>query len=569
MAIRASVSISEEETITVGNIDYLLIRSSQTSLDFNDPRDGELKLSVVYITEPSDTISKSALQEFRSSILDRDDVFQSAFLANIIFYGAKQEDVEIEPDALNELRAWKTQNWSFVQGTSDSKVAPGPYVLLRGGGIDARVAVPSRCYFNPTKDRPLEGARITVKDNIDVAGHKSTLCNRAWEDLYPPAEKHAACLQTIIDAGAIIVGKVKLQAMIMREEPLECVEYSAPFNPRGDGYQVPSGSSHASAASVASYEWLDYSFGSDTNGSGRKPAHYNGCFSIRPTTGITDTAGVIGQFDKFDMPVFFGRDITKFTNFISVWYGDSQMLKAPSKAPVKILYPTDYLPTPNEAQTSVIHEFVIGLEKAFGVERTKISLADEWAKDLPDGEDNADLAEYLELVGPYPYYHDSYAATEPFRKGYYDKHGKPPFVHRDISKDITIEQRDYYWKRSETYRKWLCEKVLVADSTVTTIMVFPIEVGEPNYRDTVPAPFAPLSGYASLNMSPIARAPEVTAIAGQITYESIVTKREEPYPIGVSVIGAPGTDLILVDLVRKGMESAGIPTQVKTGASVY
>ena len=31
----------------------------------------------------------------------------------------------------------------------------------------------------------------------------------------------------------------------------------------------------------------------------------------------------------------------------------------------------------------------------------------------------------------------------------------------------------------------------------------------------------------------------------------------------------PGTDLILVDLVRKGMESAGIPTQVKTGASVY
>ena len=137
-------------------------------------------------------------------------------------------------------------------------------ILDAQGGIDARVAVPSRCYFNPTKDRPLEGARITVKDNIDVAGHKSTLCNRAWEDLYPPAEKHAACLQTIIDAGAIIVGKVKLQAMIMREEPLECVEYSAPFNPRGDGYQVPSGSSHASAASVASYEWLDYSFGSDS-----------------------------------------------------------------------------------------------------------------------------------------------------------------------------------------------------------------------------------------------------------------------------------------------------------------
>lgn len=32
------------------------------------------------------------------------------------------------------------------------------------------------------------------------------------------------------------------------------------------------------------------------NGSGRKPASYNGCFSIRPSTGIMNTDGVIGQF---------------------------------------------------------------------------------------------------------------------------------------------------------------------------------------------------------------------------------------------------------------------------------
>ena len=68
----------------------------------------------------------------------------------------------------------------------------------------------------------------------------------------------------MIDAGAIIVGKVKLQALDMREEPFGCVEFSAPINPRGDGHQGSSGSSHASAASVASYEWLDYSFGSDS-----------------------------------------------------------------------------------------------------------------------------------------------------------------------------------------------------------------------------------------------------------------------------------------------------------------
>lgn len=32
--------------------------------------------------------------------------------------------------------------------------------------------------------------------------------------------------KTPTDAGAVIVGKVKLEAMIMREEPLECVEFS-------------------------------------------------------------------------------------------------------------------------------------------------------------------------------------------------------------------------------------------------------------------------------------------------------------------------------------------------------
>jgi Asp-tRNA(Asn)/Glu-tRNA(Gln) amidotransferase A subunit family amidase len=104
-----------------------------------------------------------------------------------------------------------------------------------------------------------------VKDNIDIAGHKTTLCNRAWERLYPARTKHAVCVQVPIDARAIIVGKTKLQAMIMREEPKDAVEFSSPFNPRGDGYRVPSGSSNGSAAGIGSYPWLDFSLGSDSS----------------------------------------------------------------------------------------------------------------------------------------------------------------------------------------------------------------------------------------------------------------------------------------------------------------
>lgn len=103
-----------------------------------------------------------------------------------------------------------------------------------------------------------------MKDNVDIAGHKTTLCNRAWRNLYPPKSKNAACIERLLDAGAVIVSKVKLQAMIMREEPMECIEFEAPFNPRADGFQVPSGSSHASAAGISSYDWLDFSIGSDS-----------------------------------------------------------------------------------------------------------------------------------------------------------------------------------------------------------------------------------------------------------------------------------------------------------------
>jgi len=110
------------------------------------------------------------------------------------------------------------------------------------GGSDGRVIVPSRCYYKPSKAHPLHGARISVKDNFDIAGHKTTLCNREWMDLYSAKTKHATCVKDLIDAGAIIVGKVKLQAMIMREEPLECVEFTGPFNPRADRYQVPQSS---------------------------------------------------------------------------------------------------------------------------------------------------------------------------------------------------------------------------------------------------------------------------------------------------------------------------------------
>ncbi|KAL8741430.1 MAG: hypothetical protein Q9190_005963 [Brigantiaea leucoxantha] len=250
--------MDEEVEITVGNVQYLLVLDKNLSIDTDDFKGDDPSLLLVYSTFPGQTISRSILRDFRTNTLDRDDVFQSDFCCNVVFHGSKEDALQIEPDALEELETWHTKTKMFVPGNS--------FTLLTLGraGTSGRVVVPSRCYYKPSKSFPLDGARISVKDNIDIAGHKTTLCNRAWIELYPAKTKDAACVQVLRNAGAIIVCKVKLQAMIMREEPLECVEFIAPFNPRADGYQVPSGSSHASAAGISSYDWLDFSIGSDS-----------------------------------------------------------------------------------------------------------------------------------------------------------------------------------------------------------------------------------------------------------------------------------------------------------------
>ena len=82
--------------------------------------------------------------------------------------------------------------------------------------------------------------------------------------MYPPAGKTAACIEHLIDAGAVIVGKTKLSSMVSTEEPTQGIDFQTAWNPRADGYQSPAGSSSGSGAAMGSYSWLDISIGSDS-----------------------------------------------------------------------------------------------------------------------------------------------------------------------------------------------------------------------------------------------------------------------------------------------------------------
>lgn len=50
--------------------------------------------------------------------------------------------------------------------------------------------------------------------------------------------------------------------------PEKTIDYFAPWNPRGDGYQGPSGSSSGAGSSAAGYDWIDLAFGTDSKQQG-------------------------------------------------------------------------------------------------------------------------------------------------------------------------------------------------------------------------------------------------------------------------------------------------------------
>lgn len=116
-------------------------------------------------------------------------------------------------------------------------------------GQSLAVAVPSRLSFSKTPEKPLAGVRLGVKDIFDIAGLKTSNGNRAWYQLYPEADQTAGAVQKLVDAGAVIVGKMKTSQFANGETATaDWVDYLAPFNPRGDGYLDPSSSSAGPAA---------------------------------------------------------------------------------------------------------------------------------------------------------------------------------------------------------------------------------------------------------------------------------------------------------------------------------
>src|SRR6516164_7502710 len=151
---------------------------------------------------------------------------------------------------------------------------------------------------------PLAGLTAVVKDMYDIAGSRTGGGNPDWLAAQQPATRHAAAVEQILAAGAIITGKTICDEFFYSVAGANA-HYGTPPNLRAP-HRLPGGSSSGSAAACGA-DACDFALGSDTGGSVRIPASFNGLYGLRPTHGRVDLTGAMAMAPSFDVVGWFAN----------------------------------------------------------------------------------------------------------------------------------------------------------------------------------------------------------------------------------------------------------------------
>ncbi|MGQ7322729.1 Asp-tRNA(Asn)/Glu-tRNA(Gln) amidotransferase subunit GatA [Streptococcus suis] len=207
---------------------------------------------------------------------------------------------ELTKATLEDIKSREGAVDAFLTITEDAALAQA--AALDEKGIDA--------------DNVMAGIPLAVKDNISTKGILTTAASKMLYNYEPIFD--ATSVSQAYAKDMIIVGKTNMDEFAMGGSN----ENSAfkPTKNAWDQTKVPGGSSGGSAAAVAAGQ-VRLSLGSDTGGSIRQPAAFNGIVGMKPTYGTVSRFGLIAFGSSLDQIGPFSQTVKENAQLLNVISG--------------------------------------------------------------------------------------------------------------------------------------------------------------------------------------------------------------------------------------------------------
>lgn len=373
-------------------------------------------------------------------------------------------------------------------------------------------------------------------------------------------------------------------------------DYLAPFNPRGDGYQVPSSSSTGSAVASAAYTWLDFTIGTDTGGSIRHPAGVNGTYGLRPSLSAVSSTGVMSVSTILDTVGLFARSALILEPVLKAM-ADPIIPTLPlptSSTKYKLIYPIRakdappkdnlrWFPHPDQPGTEAVvearfEEVVRSLEAHLKCKRHVINMDELWRTARPAGQpETLDAATGL-IYRALTSYNSVRHNIDPFVSAHKAACGGAapfidPIVRARLEHGRTMTDSEYAAavESGKIFGKWVRDVVLSPSPSSSEeeepypLLVFPQSFGLPVYRDE-PDPSAPIfhTSFSIYSLSYLSGAPDCTVPVGEVLRRSRISQKEMWLPVSLSVVGRVGSEAGLVKLLGE-LERGGVIRGVEVG----
>ncbi|MBR3253114.1 Asp-tRNA(Asn)/Glu-tRNA(Gln) amidotransferase subunit GatA [Candidatus Saccharibacteria bacterium] len=162
----------------------------------------------------------------------------------------------------------------------------------------------------------LAGVPYALKDNFLSPRGETTASAHILEGFTSPIT--ATAVKKLEDEGAIMIGRTNLDAFAHGSSTEN--SYFGPTSNAFDKKRVAGGSSGGSAVAVA-LDIVEFATGTDTGGSIRQPASFNGVYGIKPTYGCVSRYGVVAMASSTDCIGFFTKTPSDMELLMSIASG--------------------------------------------------------------------------------------------------------------------------------------------------------------------------------------------------------------------------------------------------------